>query len=109
MAGVKSNAVSRREEWILQSEFTELLAEYLDPSCAWFTSLENKPLSRISGFLQKKRHVKSGLPDLLIMYRRKPSPRCPTHVVFVELKAPGGVASKSQKQTRLEMLPTGAR
>jgi hypothetical protein len=30
-------------------------------------------------------------------------------VVFIELKSRRGVASKSQKQTRLEMLPTGAR
>jgi hypothetical protein len=108
MAGVKSNGVSRRAEWILQSEFAALLTEYLDPSCAWFTSLENKPLSRISGMLQKKRGVKSGVADVQILYRRKPSSRCPTHVIFIELKAPHGVASKSQKLTRVELLPTGA-
>lgn len=101
--------MNRRDEWTLQSEFAELLTEYLDPRCAWFTSLENKPLSRISGMLQRKRGVKSGLPDVQVLYRRKPFPRCPTHVVFVELKAPGGVASQSQKRTRLEMLPTGAK
>jgi hypothetical protein len=101
--------VSRREEWTLQSEFAALLTEYLDPSCAWFTAHENKPMSRISGMLQKKRGVKSGLPDTQVIFRRKPSPRCPTHVVFVELKARHGVASRSQKQTRLGMLPTGAK
>jgi hypothetical protein len=53
--------------------------------------------------------VKTGVPDVQIMYRRKPSPRCPTRVVFIELKAPGGAASRSQKRTRLEMLPTGAK
>jgi hypothetical protein len=71
--------------------------------------LENKPLSRISGFLQRKRGVKNGLADVQILYRRKPSNRCRTYVVFIELKAPHGVASRSQKRTRLEMLPTGAK
>jgi hypothetical protein len=67
-------AVSRREEWTLQSEFAALLTENLDPSCTWFTSLENRPLSRISGMLQGKRGVKSGVPDVQVSYRRKRSP-----------------------------------
>jgi hypothetical protein len=101
--------VGRGAEWTLQSELAELLRQHLDPSCTWFTSLENRPLSRISGMLQGKRGVKSGVPDVQVFYRRKPSPRCPTHVALVELKAPHGVASKSQKRTRLEMLPTGVK
>jgi hypothetical protein len=98
---------SRREEWITQSEFAELLTKYLDPSCTRWQSLDNKPLSRISGFLQKKRGIKSGCVDVEIFFRRKPSPRCPTHVVLIELKSRRGIASRSQKQLRLESLRTG--
>jgi hypothetical protein len=95
----------RREEWTEQSKFTALLTQYLDPSCAWFTSLENKPLSRISGMLQKKRGVKSGLPDVIVLFRHGTG----IVVVFIELKSRRGIASKAQKQTRLEMLPAGAK
>ena len=77
-----------------------MLATYLDPACTFWTSLENKPLSPISGFLQKKRGVRSGLPDVLVIFRQRP--------IFVELKSRRGVASKAQKQIRLELLPSGA-
>jgi hypothetical protein len=92
---------SRREEWIEQAKLAKLLTEYLDPSCTFWTSLENKPISRISGMLQKKRGVRSGLPDLLVLCRRK--------AIFVELKSRRGGASKVQKQIRAEMLPAGAK
>src|SRR4029077_11449173 len=36
-----------------------------------------------------------------------PSPRCPTHVVLIELKSKRGILSRSQKQVRLESLRTG--
>jgi len=38
---------------------------------------------------------------MLVLYRRKP--------IFVELKGRGDVASKAQKQVRLEVLPAGAK
>jgi hypothetical protein len=49
---------------------------------------------------QKRRGVRSGLPDVLVIFRQRP--------IFVELKSRRGVASKAQKQIRLEMLPSGA-
>jgi hypothetical protein len=70
----------------------------------FFTSLENKPLSMLSGLFQKRRGVRSGLPDVLVLVRRAGS----TLVIFIELKSRRGVASKAQKQLRLEMLPAGA-
>jgi hypothetical protein len=96
---------SQREEYTIQTKLCELLAEYLDPTCTFWTSLENKPLSRLSGFLQKRRGVRSGLPDLLVIFQQKPGRLL---LVFVELKSRAGVASKAQKQIRLEMLPAGA-
>jgi hypothetical protein len=91
---------SRRQEWSEQTKLAGLLAKYLDPSCTFWTSLENKPISRISGIFQRKRGVRSGLPDVLVIFRQRP--------IFVELKSRRGVASKAQKQIRLEMLPAGA-
>jgi hypothetical protein len=91
---------SRREEWTEHIKLAGLLEKYLDPSCTFFTSLENKPLSMLSGLFQKKRKVRSGLPDVLVIFRGKP--------IFLELKSRRGVASKVQTQIRTEMLPAGA-
>jgi hypothetical protein len=77
-----------------------MLAKYLDPACTFWTSLENKPLSRLGGLFQKRRGVRSGLPDVLVIFRQRP--------IFVELKSRAGVATKSQKQVRVELLPAGA-
>jgi hypothetical protein len=91
---------SQRQEWTEQTRLAEMLDECLDPTDTFWTSLENKPLSRLSGVFQKRRGVRSGLPDVLVIFRQKP--------IFVELKSRAGVASKAQKQIRLEMLPAGA-
>ena len=91
---------SRHQEWSEQTKLAALLAKYLDPESTFWTSPENKPISRVSGMFQKRRGVRSGLPDVLVISRGKP--------IFVELKSRGGVASKTQKQIRLEMLPVGA-
>jgi hypothetical protein len=97
---VQRRRESRRQEWTEQTKLAGLLAKYLDPKSTFWTSLENKPISRLSGVFQKRRGVKSGLPDVLVIFRQKPN--------FVELKSRRGVASKVQKQIRLELLPSGA-
>ena len=97
---VQRRRESRRQEWSEQTKLAGLLKRHLDPSCTFWTSLENKPISRISGVFQKRRGVRSGLPDVPVLYRGKP--------IFIELKSRRGVASKVQKQIRLEMLPAGA-
>jgi hypothetical protein len=91
---------SRRLEWNEQTRLAELLAKHLDPACTFWTSLENKPMSRLIGLFQKRRGVRSGLPDVLVIFRQKP--------IFVELKSRSGVATKAQKQLRLELLAAGA-
>ena len=90
----------RREEWNEQTKLAALLTKYLDPTCTFWTSLENKPLSQLSSTFQKRRGVRSGLPDVLVIFCQKP--------IFVELKSRAGIATKPQKQLRLEMLPAGA-
>src|SRR5215813_4058984 len=54
--------------------------------------------------VQKMRGVRRGLPDVLVIYRDG-ARLC---VIFLELKSRRGVASKAQKQIRLELLPSGA-
>ena len=95
---------SRREEWTEHIKLAGLLDNYLDPSCTFWTSLENKPLSMLSGLFQKRRGVRSGLPDVLVVYRHATG----IIVIFIELKSRRGLASKVQKQIRTEMLPAGA-
>jgi hypothetical protein len=97
---VQRRRASRREEWTEQTKLAGMLAKYLDPACTFWTSLENKPLSRLGGLFQKRRGVRSGLPDVLVLYRGRP--------IFVELKSRAGVATKAQKQVRVELLPAGA-
>ena len=57
---------SRHQEWSEQTKLAALLAKYLDPESTFWTSLENKPISRVSGMFQKRRGVRSGLPDVLV-------------------------------------------
>jgi hypothetical protein len=97
---VQRRRESRRQEWAEQTKLAEMLDKYLDPADTFWTSLENKPISRLSGIFQKKRGVRSGLPDVQVIWRGKP--------IFIELKSRAGVASKVQKQVRLQMLPAGA-
>jgi hypothetical protein len=77
-----------------------MLGKYLDPADTFWTSLENKPISRIAGIFQKRRGCRSGIPDELVLFRGKP--------IFVELKSRAGVATKMQKQVRVELLQAGA-
>jgi hypothetical protein len=97
---VRRRRESRRQEWAEQTKLAEMLDKYLNPADTFWTSLENKPISLLSGLFQKRRGVRRGIPDVLVIWRGKP--------IFVELKSRAGVATKSQKQIRLEMLPAGA-
>jgi hypothetical protein len=90
----------RRQEWAEHVKLVELLTRYLDPATVFWTSLENRPSSLLNGLLQKKRGVRSGLPDVMVI-------ACHRLVVFVELKSVSGIASKAQKQIRSELLAVG--
>jgi hypothetical protein len=57
-------------------------------------------MSKMSGGFQKRRGVRSGLPDVLVIANEKP--------IFVELKSRGGVPSKAQKQVGAELKLAGA-
>jgi hypothetical protein len=102
---VQRRREGRREEWNEQTKLAALLREYLDPARTYWTALENKPLSQMSGVFQRRRGVKAGIPDVEVIFRQ---PSGSVLIVFLELKSRRGVASKAQKQARAEMLPAGA-
>ena len=89
----------RREEWGEQVRLSWLLGKYLDPATTFWTSLENRPSSFLNGLLQKKRGVKSGLPDVMVIFCQRP--------VFVEVKSRAGIASKAQRRVRAALLAAG--
>jgi hypothetical protein len=90
---------SRTEEWRTHTQLAELLQEYLDPATTFWTSIENRPRSWLSGILQKKRGVRSGLPDVMVIFRQRS--------IFIELKSRGGRASRAQRQVRDALVAVG--
>jgi hypothetical protein len=81
-------------------KLTALLEAYCDPATTWWTAHDVVASSATSGAMRRRRGVRAGLPDTQIIYRGKP--------IFIELKSRAGVASRSQKQTRTELLVAGA-
>lgn len=87
------------EEW----DFQTTVAEFLDlalPAEAFWSSVDMGPArSKAVGGLRKKRGLKAGLPDMVIVFRRI--------TLWIEAKAPRGVLSVAQKNVRLALLANG--
>jgi hypothetical protein len=96
----KGRRQKRRQEFDTQTRLAELLPKYLNPKTTFFSSLENRAITRLSGRLQKRRGCRPGLPDTMIVHLGR--------VVFVELKSRRGALSKVQRLTRVELLQAGA-
>ena len=101
---VKRRRESRREEFRIQERLTHLLNRYLDPATSFWCSLENRPLSMLSGLYGRRRGIVAGMPDLVVFQARSDGL---VRVACVELKSRAGVASQSQKEVRDRMLPVG--
>jgi hypothetical protein len=104
-AAARSFAIAQRrkgraEEWGTQTRVAQLLRRHLPPG-VFATTLENAPRNALSGLRAKQRGTRSGLPDLLIIWRGG--------IVFVEMKSRRGIASKAQRQIRDELLGAGVR
>jgi hypothetical protein len=91
---------ARHKEWRTQTLVAELLRHHLPPGC-FASALENKPRSAFGGWLAKLRGVRAGLPDWLFIWRGE--------IIWIELKAPHGIASKVQRQIRNELLAAGVK
>ena len=101
---VERRRASQREEWRMQERLTHLLNRYLDPATSFWCSLENRPLSMLSGLYGRRRGIVAGMPDLVAIQARGDGL---VRVACVELKSRAGVASQSQKEVRNRMLPVG--
>jgi len=84
-----------REEWRTQTRLAEMLGRLLDPRVFW-SSLENRPRSRLSGLLARRRGTRAGLPDIMVIFRGRSN--------FVELKSPSGRPSPTQRRIRAELV-----
>jgi hypothetical protein len=91
--------VSRREEWQEQVKLSFLLDKWLDHTCTFATATDPVASSAKSGAMRKKRGVKPGLPDTLILHRGK--------LVTLELKSRQGRCSPSQRAAREALLRAG--
>jgi hypothetical protein len=98
---------SMREEHKEHKEhrrIAKLMDYYIDKTNSFWSSIENKPRSMISGRIQKEYGVRAGMPDIIAFQRRNGR----TRTVFLELKSRRGVVSVNQKQIRLELERIGA-
>ena len=93
---------NRREEWRQHERLASLLRRYLPKDVFW-TSLENAPRSRLGGLFARRRNVRAGIPDLLIIA----SGELILKVIFIELKSKRGVLSAAQRQVRAELVKVG--
>jgi hypothetical protein len=101
---VERRRACRKEEWQMQEQLTHLLNRHLDPATSFFCSLENKPLTMLSGLFGKRRGILRGMPDVMVIQARGDGL---VRTVFIELKAKAGIASRSQKEICNRMLPVG--
>jgi hypothetical protein len=92
--------VARREEWREQVKLARLLDTWLDPACTFWTATDPVAASVTSGAMRKKRGVKAGVPDVLVLYRGK--------LIAIELKSRHGKCSRSQRLVREALLRAGA-
>jgi hypothetical protein len=95
----------RRWEWREQVLLSQLLGKWLDHSCSFATAIDNVASSALAGFVRRKRGVVAGLPDNLVVHRK----RTGCIVVGIELKSPGGRCSRAQRAVREALLRAGCR
>jgi hypothetical protein len=88
------------EEFTEHEKLALMLSRHLDPATTFWTSLECRPRSWASGRGQRRRGVRSGIPDAMCIVHGLPP-------VFIELKSSGGVASKVQKKVAAELMAVG--
>lgn len=92
---------SQQHEAREQIRLMTMLGNLLDPDCTFCTAIENRPRSAMAGMFQKKRGVRSGLPDIHVLYCGQS--------VYLEVKSPIGMLSKVQREMRLKLLAGGAK
>jgi hypothetical protein len=83
-----------------QRHLAELLTQLIVPGTVFWTSVENRPRSAVSGLYQRLAGVRSGFPDVMFLRADHPP-------LFLEMKSLSGTLSKVQRRVRLELLAQG--
>lgn len=78
---------SQQQEAREQIKLKAMLEKWLDPGCTFWSAIENRPRSAMSGMFQRMRGVKRGLPDFVILFGGR--------TVWLELKSPTGTVSRA--------------
>ena len=91
--------MARREEWQTQTEVAARLSRWL-PAVAFWTAVDTVPRSAANGFMRRLRGCRSGVPDILILYRGK--------LITIELKSRHGEVNPAQRAVREALLRAGA-
>jgi hypothetical protein len=89
---------ARQWEWAEQTALAEQLADLLPPGVFW-SSVDNQPWSKVAGLLRKRRGVRAGMPDLLILFEGR--------LIGLEMKSLIGRLSSAQEEVRLQILRAG--
>jgi hypothetical protein len=92
-----------RSEWFEQVLLSRLLDKWLDPTTSFATAFDSVARSRLSGllsgFMRRKRGVRTGCPDNWILHCER--------LVCVELKSPAGRCSRAQRAVHEAILAAG--
>ena len=97
--------MARRAEWQQEVLLASLLDRWIDPATTFATAVDNVTRDATSGAMRRRRGVVPGLPDNLVVHRRK---RTGCILVAIEMKSPGGRCSPSQYAAREGLLRAGA-
>jgi len=91
--------MASRDEWRCQEALARLLDRWVDPATTWWTGVDTVCNSAFVGAMRKKRGVKAGTPDVLVLHRGQ--------FIGIELKSKIGKASDSQRAARELILAAG--
>jgi hypothetical protein len=84
----------------MQQQLARLLAILPDPAATAWTGLENRPRTQLSAIFQRPRGVKSGWPDLIVIWHGR--------AIFVEFQKRARRAECGAKHVRAELTQAGA-
>jgi hypothetical protein len=68
---VQQRRKGRRQEWNTHVELVSLMREHI-ASCVFWSSLDNAPRSMLGALHARRRGVRAGLPDLMVIVRGLP-------------------------------------
>jgi hypothetical protein len=87
-------------EWREQVKLAVLLDRWLDPKTSFATATDPVCSSALAGWLRRRRGVKAGVPDTLVVFLGR--------LIGVEMKSIAGRCSRAQRAAREALISAGA-